>query len=587
MLEHYKIIKNKVILRIKGRLYDTSEELIGSRLYQEIIYRAVRELQNRDSVLLTMFKSKNPGEDEIDLFIRVLQQLTKNTASEVEKLFPEASYLFRTDSLFSDFVEYLYNYWREYERYVLCDSFEGDALDKRPYRAFNDTVGTLSHLMRKTYRDIEENLTGTHPRVYRQVEAGAEFGTISIPMNIPFPGREFDRLKKVNVMRQVLMNPPLILEPPMNRRTGQFLKIDVNPLSVVHINPQEWLCYPARVGKLIINIYIHEKFFELGFSLGNLFDIAEDRELERKPDAVYLFGVPGGELDSLASPPTLFYDDEKTDMPVAACPNRDEFGYFGYLKKMVLTLHNIIMMKQGNMPFHGALVKIILKGGNAATMLLIGDTGAGKSETLEALRGIGTEMISDIFIIADDMGSLVLEESSVIGYGTEIGAFLRIDDLRPGYAFGQIDRSIIMSAGKTNARIVLPVTTYQNVIRGFPIDFILYANNYEEIDEDHPILERFDDAETALNVFREGTVMSKGTTTSTGIVHSYFANIFGPPQYRELHDGIAEQFFDSFFERDIFVGQMRTRLGIPGYEMKGPEEAARELLQIIQGDEPS
>ena len=75
--------------------------------------------------------------------------------------------------------------------------------------------------------------------------------------------------------------------------------------------------------------------------------------------------------------------------------------------------------------------------------------------------------------------------------------------------------------------------------------------------------------------------MSKGTTTSKGIVHSYFANIFGPPQYKELHDTIALRFFKQFFEKNLSVGQIRTRLGIPGWEMKGPEEAARALLQAI------
>ena len=75
--------------------------------------------------------------------------------------------------------------------------------------------------------------------------------------------------------------------------------------------------------------------------------------------------------------------------------------------------------------------------------------------------------------------------------------------------------------------------------------------------------------------------MSKGTTTSSGLVHSYFANIFGPPEYRCIHEEIASKFFSAFFKNDIFVGQMRTRLGIPGYESSGPREAAIELLKII------
>jgi len=582
MLESYKIIDNKVILRMRGKIYDTSEELIDGGVFREILHRAIWQLVEKKSILIRIFENDTPGEEDIAVLVNTLKRLTKNTAEEVQKLYPESAQFFKHPSLFSDFVEFIYNFWRGFERYVLCDSIEGDSIDQRPYRAFNDTVGTLAQLMRKTYRDLEENITGTHPRVYRQVEAGAAFGSISIPVNTDYPDGTFGKLKSIQVIRQVMMNPPLILEPKMNKRTGSFVKIDVNPLSTIQLNSDEWICYPARVGHLIIHVYIHEKFYELGFTLCNLFDIADDDEVERQPDGVYLFGVPGDELDTLAEYPTVFYDDEKNNIMVSACPNRDEFGYFGYLKKMVLTLHNAIKMKQGIMPFHGALMEIILRNGKEATMLLIGDSGAGKSETLEAMRNIGAEYISDIIIIADDMGSLDIDDKcNIIGYGTEIGAFLRIDDLKPGYAFGQMDRSIIMSAGQTNARIVLPVTSYENVIKGFTIDYILYANNYEEIDEDHPILERFDNAEKALSVFKEGTVMSKGTTTTTGIVHSYFANIFGPPSYRLLHDSIAERYFNAFFQKGLFVGQMRTRLGMAGYEQEGPEMAAREVLKII------
>jgi hypothetical protein len=186
-------------------------------------------------------------------------------------------------------------------------------------------------------------------------------------------------------------------------------------------------------------------------------------------------------------------------------------------------------------------------------------------------------------IIADDMGSLELEKKTgrVVGYGTEIGAFVRLDDLQKGYAFGQIDRAIIMSPQKMNARVVIPVTTMDEVLHGYPVDIILYANNYEEVDSDHQILERFSSYEDAVQVFREGTSMSKGTTTSTGLVHSYFANIFGPPQYRELHEKLAEKIFRAAFYTKIYVGQLRTRLGIKGYEIEGPHLAAKALFSLI------
>jgi len=373
----------------------------------------------------------------------------------------------------------------------------------------------------------------------------------------------------------MLIYPPLVIQQPMNKRTGHFKRINQNPIDLVELNPDEWLCYPAKVGKLLIMVYFHQEFYDLGFSMCNLFQLADDTDLKKKPDALFIYGTPGNALDGLSTYSTVFFDDEENGIFVGAIPNRSEFGYFGYLKKMILTLHNSIVMKSGNMPFHGALVKILLQGNKEATILMMGDSGAGKSETLEAFRVLAEKHIRELTIIADDMGSIELDSKGCpIGYGTETGAFLRLDDLQPGYAFGHLDRSIIMNPSQVNARIVIPVTKFETIIMGHKIDYILYANNFEEIDDEHPVIERF-----------SSPVMSKGTTTSSGLVHSYFANIFGPPEYKEIHDKIAARYFKSFFKNNVFVGQMRTRLGIPGYESSGPREAALELLRIIGVEE--
>ena len=579
-ITNFREIENKIIIHTKGRLCETKEELLQSELFVRVLNRFIEELSGHQSRLLNIFDGEIT-EEKIHVLHITLKNLIRLDGSYIPKIVPEAAVFFRDTPLFNDFIENLYNYWRSFERYVICDS-EGDTLDRRPYRTFNQTVEKLTDLVMGAYRDIQENITGTHPRIYRQLPAGAGIAAICLPLKIPYDSGSFTKLSDIRIIRQILLNPPVILEPKSNKRTGSFIKIDENPLDLIDVNSIEWICYPAKVGELVINIYFHESFYELGFSLCNLFELADDADLSTKPDAIYLFGVPGDKLDRFDKVPAVFYDDENDGVMVGACPNRDMFGYFGYLKKMVLTLHNAIMMKRGKLPFHGALVKVLLKGGKESTILLMGDTGAGKSETLEAFRNLSRDYLRDMIIIADDMGSLDLTENGdVIAYGTETGAFLRIDDLKPGYAFGQIDRSILMSATKVNARIILPVTTYDTIIKGHKIDMVLYANNYEQVDEDHPIIERFKTVDHAFHVFREGMVMSKGTTTSTGIVHSYFANIFGPPQYRELHDGLAIRFFDAFFSGDVFVGQMRTRLGISGCEMNGPDEAALELLKQI------
>jgi hypothetical protein len=576
-----RIIGNKAVLNVRERMCETAEEMLTSSQFRIVFDHCLENLKIKNSPLLEIFGNNEINKESIDDLLKTLSFLVRYEYNVVPHIFDRSKPFLTNTNTLTDFVEYLYDYWRHFDRFIINDS-EGDRLDKRPYRTFNETIEQLTHLVRTVYRHIQENITGSHPNVYRQVPAGAEMAVISLPMKIPYKNAKYKKLNPIAIIRQMLIYPPLVIQQPMNKRTGHFKKIEKNPLDLVDLNAGDWICYPAKVGKLVIMAYFHLEFFDLGLSMCNLFQLAEDEDLQKKPDAILLYGVPGNVLDGLSTYSTVFYEDQEDGIFVGAIPNRLEFGYFGYLKKMTLTLHNSIVMKAGNMPFHGAMVKIMLQGNKEATILMMGDTGAGKSETLEAFRVLGEKQIRQLTIIADDMGSIELDvEGKPVGYGTEIGAFLRLDDLQPGYAYGHLDRSIIMNPSQVNARIVFPVTKFETIIQGHKIDYILYANNYEEIDNEHPVIERFSSPEWALDIFSEGAVMSKGTTTTSGLVHSYFANIFGPPEYKDVHDGIASKYFSSFFKNNVFVGQMRTRLGIPGYESSGPRDAAIELLRII------
>ncbi|MCR4336204.1 MAG: hypothetical protein NUV91_00135, partial [Candidatus Omnitrophica bacterium] len=384
-MDSFKIYEQKVLIQLRDQVCETAEDILKSDLFKEVLKRAVEKLSKRNSFLLNIFDKKPVEDKDLQKLIQVLISLTKTPAASLAQTSPGSEIFLRDPHLFNDFIEYLYNYWRSFDRFVISD-WTGRELDDKPYLAFSSTIGHLTNLIRGMYRDIQKNVTGKYLRIYRQVTAGAEVSTIAMTKKIPFPAPIYEPLNQTRMIRQMLLYPPLILNPPMNKRTGRFERVDRNPLELIKYDPNDWLCYPAKVGTLVILIYFHNKFAELGHSLCNLFQMAEGEDLKKKPDAIYLFGVPDDALAPFGSFPTVFYDDQANGILVGAVPNRNEFGYFGYLKKMVLTLHNIIMMKRGILPFHGALIRLILKGGKDVTILSIGDTGAGKSETLEAFR---------------------------------------------------------------------------------------------------------------------------------------------------------------------------------------------------------
>ena len=167
-------------------------------------------------------------------------------------------------------------------------------------------------------------------------------------------------------------------------------------------------------------------------------------------------------------------------------------------------------------------------------------------------------------------------------YGTEIGAFVRLDDLDQGYAFKELDRSIFMNPDKINARLVMPVAPYSEIIKGYKVDLFLYANNYTEVKENEKHIDYFENAEEAIKVFKSGARMAKGTTTEKGLVESYFANPFGPVQKQKETDILIEKYFDTLYSTGVKVGQIKTCLGVKGQEKNGPRVAALELFDIIK-----
>ncbi|MNP24293.1 hypothetical protein D3C76_1170450 [compost metagenome] len=254
------------------------------------------------------------------------------------------------------------------------------------------------------------------------------------------------------------------------------------------------------------------------------------------------------------------------------------------MKKMSLTLHNLIMIKRGFLPIHGAMVNIVLKNGKEANVIIMGDSGAGKSESLEAFRTLSEEHISDMTIVFDDMGTIKEKDGKIYGYGTEIGAFVRLDDLDQGYAFKEMDRSIFMNPDKINARLVMPVASYKEIMKGYKVDLFLYANNYDNVEEGENSIQYFSSPKEAIKVFKAGARMAKGTTTEKGLVESYFANPFGPAQKQKECDILLDKYFNNLYKAEAKVGQMKTCLAIQGLEKEGPRKAALELFKIISNE---
>lgn len=577
MNKEISISNNKAIMNFSKAFFNNTDDLLRSDGFYEVL-RSFVQFHKDNHTRIYIYLEKFFRASDIDQLSSELRDITKiltvMSLDEISEKINKYHDLDKERDALLRIVEDMYDYWRKLERYSIIEkNADKEGLEVENFLGSNIR---FKEMILEIYRKAEISITGKGPKVYRQVPAGANSSVIVRKSKIAYPDY-CTWLNKIPFITKVMIETPYITYTKSNKRDGFFKEVYENPIANIKLDTEEYLCYPAKIADNLIYVYFHIDYITHGISASNLFELASEEEVvNTKPDGIYVFGVKDDkDLD-------IFYEDKENDLFIGYCNFCDKKDYFGYLKKMCLTLNNIISMKRGFLPIHGAGVNVVLQNGKSANIVILGDSGAGKSESIEAFRSLAKEYIRDMTVIFDDMGSFRLVDDKVLAYGTEIGAFVRLDDLDSGYAFKQIDRSIFMNPDKINARLIMPVADHKQIMEGYPVDFFLYANNYDKLDDDEKSISLFENQEDAIKVFKAGARMAKGTTTEEGLVKSYFANPFGPYQKQEMCDKLIDQYFDKLFENKIKVGTIRTQLAIDNMETDGPKKSARELFEIIK-----
>lgn len=578
MKKEFSISNDKVLMNFSARYCNNFESLLESEGFRRVLSVYLKKAEKKRTLSYRYLVSSLNTTDLSRLredMTQVFKWLTIMDVKEIVEFNPKYEGLLGSKEDFIKVIEDFYLFWRRLERYTII---KNDKISQGlAAMNFTEANSSFEKLILKFYRKIEQNVLGRYPLVFRQLTAGGNCSIMINKLLWPIP-RGYEILEDINFIDCILLEPPFITYPKKNTRNGMFTEVQENPLKYTHINKDHWFCCPIKVGELIAYVYFHRDYMNHGITLCNLFEVATKEECRgRRPDIIYVFGINDGEELK-----TVFYDDDENNIMLGYVNYSEEIDYFGYMKKMILTLHNLIMIKRGNLPIHGAMVNIQMKNGKHANVVIMGDSGAGKSESLEAFRTMSEEYISNMTVIFDDMGTFKEINGEVYGYGTEIGAFVRLDDLAQGYAFREIDRSIFMNPDKINARLVMPVSPYSEIVKGYKIDVLLYANNFTDVSEGEKSIDYFDNVEDAKKLFKTGPRMAKGTTTEEGLVQSYFANPFGPAQKQEETDILIEKYFNTMFNGNVKVGQIKTCLGIKGKEQQGPRKAALDLFEIIK-----
>ncbi|MBD8388372.1 phosphoenolpyruvate carboxykinase [Dysgonomonas sp. BGC7] len=575
MLHEFTLSRGRAMINFTLKYCDTKQKLLNSYGFRRVIESFIKQVLKKDErVIYDYYIDHFGNEDEVvDSLIEVFKLLTVFDIKEVVAVDNKYSKFFEDKDLFIEVTELLVAYWKRLERYTIVrNSRVGNGLQNVRFIQANDM---FNDLVLSTGRRIQETVNGQETRIYRQSTVGANAGLTLNDVNWNCP-IEYNGLSSVPFISTVVVQPPYISYTKKNTRDGIFQEHDQNPLENIVLNDDDWYVFPAKVGNMLTFVYFHKDFMVHGIGLANLFELATETEyIGKKPDMIYVFGYPDGHEEKR----TFYYKDKKNDILIGYANYCDDIDYFGYMKKMLLTLHNVKQIEQKRLPIHGAMVNIVLRNGKESNIIIMGDSGAGKSESLEAFRTLNENYIRHMRVIFDDMGYLKKEEDGTIkAYGTEIGAFVRVDDLDPAYAFEQLDKGVYTNMDRINARVTIPISTYEIISKGYPVDYFLYANNYNEANKKILI---YDNLDEAITVFEDGARKAKGTTTEKGLVKSYFANPFGPVQERKQTEKLVRSYFNDMKNAGVLIGEIHTSLAIDGKSKDGPREAAEELFKLI------
>ena len=563
MKEAYYFHNDTVILNYSKKYFKDSVDLVNSDGFKDFLTYYLESLRKHHHDLYVWILScfeENPIEDKI---ISIFKLLLIMDIDEIHHPFVKDT------SKLLEFIEEGYNDWRKLQRYSFLYTHNEEGYQ---IQSFIEADSVLNSVVIKFYRLVEEKAKRTKNKVYRQLQAGTNASFLLQYYDVKLP-KEYAELEGIPFVNSIMLRTPLILHPRSNKRTNKFVEHPYNPIRDFKVGDEEWIVYPARVGSLLVYAYFHRNYVSSCASMANLFELASMEDAMRKPDAIMLFGNPDGTKD------TVFYHDVENHIWVGKVSESPEIDYFGYTKKMILTLHNLAMIQKGWLPIHGAMVNMYLKDGTKKGLLFMGDSGAGKSETIEALSELASDLIDHQETVFDDMGSVHIDEDGHIrAQGTEIGAFVRLDDLDKGTAYKDMDRSIFFNPEKSNARVVLPAAPIDVVTTNQKIDCFLYANNYT----DKRGMHIFDSPEEAKQVFVEGKRFALGTTQENGLSTTFFANPFGPMQKQDECSKLIDKMFAKLFEENIPVGEIYTCLGLENKGDRGINKAAESLLEFVK-----
>ncbi len=225
------------------------------------------------------------------------------------------------------------------------------------------------------------------------------------------------------------------------------------------MNPKDYIMKMVQIGGTKVLLVMNRSYSHYMVEELRLFpqtDLTPAEMANCKPDAVSFLGLPTkvmGEDYRIG----YFMDEDNNGatIPVSWVDAESITDYMGYLKKPVLTVANEKVREKEMMPVHGSAFSIIFKNGLRKTMVMAGDSGTGKSETIIAMieqiitnQGLASQLEGIEFLSGDMLSMFEGNDEQMYMLGTEQGDFMRMTDIPEDWKKRVRDR--INGGSKTN-----------------------------------------------------------------------------------------------------------------------------------------
>ena len=241
-----QIYGKQAVFHTTGNLCAQAKDLVASGFFLDFLDRYLDYRRAGAHPVLEQMDQPGPSALTVGQWQSLFAGLCEQPLEEVALRLPHAVDLLapRRRKALMEFVNGFYDFWRSYGRYMVIHSAPAGEAGN----AFDGAIEGFTHLIRDIYRDICRNISGRHPRVYRQVPAGCNAALIAAPKASPMPQGMREVLGGIPFVRQTWIVPPMILDPPSNTRTGSFQPAGRNPVLGLRLDPPGMAVRPRPGG---------------------------------------------------------------------------------------------------------------------------------------------------------------------------------------------------------------------------------------------------------------------------------------------------------------------------------------------------